>query len=288
MVKIISLLIHLLNIFNKLSYTFECFLMTFLPIDPSTIVNSEPYKHFIVDLVPIIKPQSLPITFEDAVQLYKSKHNGKDPKPINRRTAISFSLKTKCPHCGDETYVKVKGKHAYVFFMCDSASKIITAFHIYMKRDTFSAIQTFYSVIRKFKAIPEGFNIVVDGNPIYKVAQQYFQFQGFHFDLHQVIGLKNKDEVSKNHRPTKQIIERLNRTFQFSYYVKNGFSTVDKANEFMYLFTAYFNFLRNHKSLGYKPPIQLDNFKGESNMPKKWNMIIDLAYNYAIEQDMQF
>ena len=157
-----------------------------------------------------------------------------------------------------------------------------------MKRDTFSAIQTFYSVIRKFKAIPEGFNIVVDGNPIYKAAQQYFQLNGINFDIHQVIGLKNQDETSKKHRPAKQIIERLNRTFQFSYYVKNGFSTVDKANEFMYLFTTYFNFLRNHKSLGYKPPIELNRFKDEVNMPKKWNMIIDMAYDYDIEQDMQF
>ncbi|WP_187117553.1 DDE-type integrase/transposase/recombinase [Beduini massiliensis] len=58
-------------------------------------------------------------------------------------------------HCGDETYVKVKGKHVYVFFMCDSVSIIITSFNIFMKRDTFSAIQTFYSVIRKFKAVPD-------------------------------------------------------------------------------------------------------------------------------------
>lgn len=483
MVKIISLLIKFLNIINKLSFQFECFLMNFLPKDPSSIVNSEPYKRFNVDLVPVIKPESMPISLEKAIEEYKAKHNGKEPKPINRRIAIDFPKSTKCPHCGasheyifdnrsgkiskqlrckicgttfspdktysqevahycpycghkltavhdrsgytvykcqnptcslyksnlkklskqqkkeykinpskftlhyitrifdgsikqlenftktvraskvelrniranrhtlgliltyyinyglslrktalilrevhdikishqtvanyaeavshliepwldnyqydclskdhcgDETYVKVKGKHAYVFFMCDSVSKIITSFNIFMKRDTFSAIQTFYSVIRKFKAIPEGFNIVVDGNPIYKAAQQYFQLNGINFDIHQVIGLKNQDETSKKHRPAKQIIERLNRTFQFSYYVKNGFSTVDKANEFMYLFTTYFNFLRNHKSLGYKPPIELNRFKDEVNMPKKWNMIIDMAYDYDIEQDMQF
>ena len=33
-------------------------------------------------------------------------------------------------HCGDETYVKIKGKNAYVFFMCDSIKKIITSFNI--------------------------------------------------------------------------------------------------------------------------------------------------------------
>ena len=33
----------------------------------------------------------------------------------------------------------------------------------------------------------------------------------------QVIGLTNDDEVSKEYRPFKQLIERLNRTFKESY-----------------------------------------------------------------------
>ena len=190
--------------------------------------------------------------------------------------------------CADETYVKIKGKNAYVFFVCDTVSKIITSFNIFQKRDAFSAIRTFYSTLRKFRSIPKDLNFVVDGNQIYKAAQQYFRLQGIKFDIHQVIGLKNTDITSKMHRAAKQIIERLNRTFQFSYYVKNRFSTCEKANEFMYLFTTYFNFLRNHKSLGYKPPVILEELKGETNMPKKWNMIIDMALDYDIEQDMEF
>ena len=59
-------------------------------------------------------------------------------------------------HCCDETYVKVKGKHAYVFFMCDSISKVITSFNFFMKCDTFSDIQAFYLIIRRFKTIPKG------------------------------------------------------------------------------------------------------------------------------------
>lgn len=49
----------------------------------------------------------------------------------------------------------------------------------------------------------------------------------------------------------------------------------------MHLFTTYFNFLRNHKSLGYKPPIMLDH--------SKVNIIcLRDGYDYDIEQDMQF
>lgn len=186
-------------------------------------------------------------------------------------------------HCGDETYVKVKGKKAYVFFMCDVRQKIITSFKIYMKRDTFSAIDAFYSVLRKFKSIPDNLEFIVDGNPIYKAAQQYFQLNRIFFKVTQVIGLTNDDPVSKEHRPAKQIIERLNRTFQYSYAVKNGFNTLEGANDFMTLFTTYFNFLRNHTSLGYKPPVQLECLQCTHNMPSKWNILLDKALTFHIE-----
>lgn len=188
-------------------------------------------------------------------------------------------------HCGDETYVRVKGKKAYVFFMCDVCQKAITSFRIYMKRDTFSAIDAFYSVLRKFREIPASLEFVVDGNPIYKAAQQYFQLRRIFFNVTQVIGLTNDDPVSKEHRPAKQIIERLNRTFQFSYAVKNGFGTLEGANDFMTLFTTYFNFLRNHTSLGRKPPVQLDCLQVTHNMPGKWNILLDLGLRFLQETE---
>ena len=114
----------------------------------------------------------------------------------------------------------------------------------YMKRDTFSAIDPFYSVLRKFKEIPKDLEFVVDGNPIYKAAQQYFQLNRIFFKVTQVIGLTNDDPISKEHRPAKWIIERLNRTFQCSYAIKNGFKTIENANDFMCLFTTYFNFFK--------------------------------------------
>lgn len=446
--------------------------MKFLPKEPDTIILSEQYRKFKVDPSPIIREDSMPISFDEAVASYRDKHNGRDPRPIKRRVPASFPDTARCPHCGasheflfdnrsknksgqirckvcgtafapgksyisqvahycpycgrklqavhersgytvykclsydcsyyrhnlkalskeekkvyrqdpskfklhyitrvfeasleileklqcvirpskvdlsrihnskntlgliltyyinyglslrktallmhevhdikishqtvanyaeaashilepwlasyqygeltpdqcgDETYVRVKGRKAYVFFMCDSLKKIITSWNIFLKRDTFSAIQTFYSVIRKFKELPEGLKFVVDGNPIYIAAQQYFRLHGIIFDVFQVIGLKNRDAESKKFRPAKQIIERLNRTFQFSYYVKNGFKTVEKANEFMCLFTVFFNFMRNHRSLNYHPPVILEEFSGITNMPNKWNILLEKA-----------
>lgn len=42
-----------------------------------------------------------------------------------------------------------------------------------------------------------------------------------YFDVTQVIGLTNEDEISNEYRWLKQIVERLNRTFKFSYKVTN-------------------------------------------------------------------
>ena len=481
MVKIISFIISLLNIFRKLLYKFECFLLQFLPNDHNPNPVSDAYRRFKVHPLPVIEPEHLPVSFDEARAAYEAKHN-KPLKPVFRHKGKDYPAKgTVCPHCGatheylsfnngqkksqikckvcektfsteksysqqvvrkcpfcgkkltliksrssfdiykcmspkcshyraelkklskedrknykqtpsafslhyitrvfnasldrlesiqlkiepskidltrirnskhvlglaltyyvnyglslrktalilhevhdikishqtianyaqaashllfpwmdsfkhdlnpyqcgDETYVKVLGKKAYVFFMCDVRKKIITSYRIYMKRDTFSAIDAFYSVLRKFKEIPENLEFVVDGNPIYKAAQQYFQLKRVFFKVTQVIGLTNDDPVSKEHRPAKQIIERLNRTFQYSYAVKNGFNTFAGANDFMCLFTTYFNFLRNHTALGYKPPVQLDCLKKTHNMPSKWNILLDEALNYYIESTMEF
>ncbi|BFK22704.1 hypothetical protein F300043A5_09990 [Massilimicrobiota timonensis] len=437
MVKIISLIIHFLNIIKKLLYKFECFLLKFLPSDPNHSSSIEAYRRFKVHPLPVLEPEHLPIPFDEAKAAYVAKHN-KPLKPVFRHEGKVYPPKgTVCPHCGsklsliksrnhfdiykcsnpkcshykkelkklskedkakykqnpsafslhyitrvfnasldmlervqlkikpskvdlsrirnsrhvlglaltyyvnyglslrktalilyevhdikishqtianyaqasshllfpwmdnfkhdlndyqcvDETYVKVLGKKAYVFFMCDVRKKIITSYRIYMNRDTFSAIDSFYSVLRKFKEIPENLEFVVDGNPIYKAAQQYFQLNRIFFKVTQVIGLTNDDPVSKEHRPAKQIIERLNRTFKYSYAIKNGFNSLESANDFMCLFTTYFNFLRNHTTLGYKPPVELDCLKKTHNMPSKWNILLDEALNYYIESTMEF
>ena len=73
---------------------------------------------------------------------------------------------------------------------------------------------------RKLKPLPENFRFIADSYSAYPLAAQQFfhQFgEKFRFDITQVIGLTNEDEVFKEFRPFKQIIERLNRTFKASY-----------------------------------------------------------------------
>ena len=94
----------------------------------------------------------------------------------------------------------------------------------------------------------------------------------FTFTVTQVLGLTNDDAVSKEHRPFKQMIERLNRTYKASYRSTNGFDNIDGANYDLALWVAYYNFLRPHKHTGYKVLNQVDMLQGADNMPGKWQL----------------
>jgi len=122
---------------------------------------------------------------------------------------------------------------------------------------------------------------MVDGNPIYRLAQQFFYQHGIHFDLRQVIGLTNNDDVSREYRPLKKIVERLNRTFKREYKTTFGFKSSAGSEAFTILFVAYFNFLRPHSALEDKRvPVIIPELKHIPNMPGKWLTLIGLDQEY--------
>ena len=186
---------------------------------------------------------------------------------------------------GDETYVHVMGKNHYVFFFSDPGKKIITSYYIFSQRDTKNAVISMYNVIRKFYPdLPDDLEFITDGNPIYNAAQLFFEMHGIKFDLHQVIGVSNRDETSAKYRPQKQTEERLNRTFKQNYYPTNGYSSLEQANSYMVLYVAFFNFLRRHSSLGYNTPVQDEEIDGAGLMPDKWLKIIQMSSRYHREK----
>ena len=185
--------------------------------------------------------------------------------------------------CGDETYVKVNGKWHYVFFIFDTIKKIITSHHVSPNRDTVAAIKAIDDTLSKYKEIPEKLNMVFDGNPIYLLAQHFFASHGIHFDVTQVIGLTNDDPVSEEYRPLKQVIERLNRTLKRYYKSTNGFGAFDNCQNYLTLFTTWHNFLRPHKSLGYRVPVNIPGVTKLPNMPAKWLELLDMAQYYILE-----
>ncbi len=83
MVKIISFIVSLLNIFRKLLYKFECFLLQFLPNDPNSNPVSDTYRRFKVHPLPVIEPEHLPISFDEAKANYEARYH-KPLKPVFR------------------------------------------------------------------------------------------------------------------------------------------------------------------------------------------------------------
>ena len=180
----------------------------------------------------------------------------------------------------DETYIKILGKTNYIFFYFDAIKKIITSYRVFEKRDSLSSIKAAYSTLSKYEKIPESLKVISDGNPIYNVAVQYWTQHGLPFKLYQVIGLTNQDDISKEYRSQKQIIERHNRTLKYYYRPKGGFTSLDNANSYMILFSTCFNFLRPHSALDYKVPVKIPELEKCTNMPNKWIELINLSYKY--------
>ena len=179
--------------------------------------------------------------------------------------------------CGDETYIRVNGKWHYLFFFFDAVKKVILSYRVSPNRDTLSAIKAIDDVLQKLKEIPENLNLIVDGNPIYLLAQHFFAQHNIWFDVTQVIGLTNEDPVSAEYRWLKQIIERLNRTFKGHYRATTGFGSEKGSVSFVTMFVAYFNFLRPHAKLEKRVPVMIPELDQMPHMPARWTKLIELA-----------
>ena len=107
------------------------------------------------------------------------------------------------------------------------------------------------------------------------------------FEITQVIGLTNDDAVSARYRPYKQLIERLNRTYRASYRHTNGFDGIEGANYGLSLWVAYYNFLRPHKSLGYRVLNSVEELQNADNMPGKWQLMIYYGQQIILQMQKQ-
>ena len=181
----------------------------------------------------------------------------------------------------DETYIKIRGKQAYIFFYFDALNKIVTSYRVFEKRDSLSSIKACYSTLCKYDELPENLKVISDGNPIYNVALEYWTEHNLPFNLFQVIGLTNQDDISREYRSEKQIIERFNRTLKYYYRPKGGFTSLDNANSYMVLFATYNNFLRPNSALNWHTPVELEELEGITNMPNKWIELLNLGYKYT-------
>jgi transposase-like protein/predicted RNA-binding Zn-ribbon protein involved in translation (DUF1610 family) len=185
----------------------------------------------------------------------------------------------------DETYVKVKGTRHYVWFIMDVLKKSILGYRISNTRDVGPCILAMRMAFAKFKVFPgQALRFVADGYTAYKLAQQQFLLKGMDFTLTQVLGLTNDDLVSEEYRWLKQIIERLNRTFKFSYQVTNGYGSGEGSDTHVSLFVAYYNFLRPHSYAYWRPLNSIPELEAIQNMPGKWQKLIELSQRLILSK----
>ncbi len=160
---------------------------------------------------------------------------------IIRRFVDSYDYSPSNELAADETYIKIKGAKAYVWLIMDKVSRSILGYQVSTSRGIGPCILTMRMAFDKFKAFPgKALKFIADGYRAYPLAAQQFKIEkDWEVFITQVIGLSNDDEVSKEFRPFKQLIERLNRTFKESYRITCGYGTVDGAVHSVSLWVAY-------------------------------------------------
>ena len=192
----------------------------------------------------------------------------------------NYNYNTGKVFTADETYIKIRGIKTYIWFIMDAAKRSIIGYQVSDNRGVGPCILAMRMAFNNLKELPKNFKFIADGYSAYPLAaQQFFHEFGnkFEFDITQVIGLSNNDAVSKEFRPYKQMIERLNRTYKSSYRKTNGFDNIDGANYDLALWVAYYNFLRPHKFNNYKVLNKVDMLSNADTMPGKWQLLIFLG-----------
>jgi putative transposase len=194
-----------------------------------------------------------------------------------------FNLTYKGPiddvSAGDETYIKVLGKHYYVFFFISAQNLKITAYHVADNRGTQPAVIAMNEALRTAEPFQK-IILVTDGNPSYPAGIHYLnarQPDQQPIKHHKVIGLQNLDAESEEWRAFKQLIERLNRTYKYHVRPAAGFNSNNCAVALTTLFVTHYNFLRPHMSLKYKTPIHLPQLDDIDTIQGKWAKIASLA-----------
>jgi len=182
----------------------------------------------------------------------------------------------------DETYVIVENEWHYTWFVIDSATRAICGYNVSDERSTQAALATLYNSFGP----PESndgvrYVLVRDGLPSYDAAaaayNQNCETDKPILETKAVIGLENKDEISTEYRPFKQLIERLNRTYKFHTRPRAGFKTLEGCACLTCLFVAYYNFMRKHMARERKPPLILESLAGIESYPKQWERLIQLS-----------
>lgn len=145
----------------------------------------------------------------------------------------------------DETVVKINGKKHYLWFVIDSETRFVLGFHLSPYRDSSSA----FSVLNSVKDLGTVNSLVSDRYSAYKVP------------VKAVLNCQHIRVASFADDITNNLIECFNKQFKAWYKTKQGFCSFDSANNLIFMFVFFFNFVRPHSALNGLTPAQVAGLK---------------------------
>lgn len=202
----------------------------------------------------------------------------------------NFNYPKSNTFAADETYIKVKGVKGYLWLIMDAVSRSIIGYRVSDNRGVGACILAMRMAFNNITKLSKSFRFIADGYPAYPLAAQQFasnEDNPLSFNITQVIGLSNDDAVSKEFRPFKEMIERLNRTFKVSYRCTCGYDNFDGANYAVSLWVCYYNFLRPHSFNKYEVLNKIDVLEKANTMQAKWQIIIYLGQRTILNMQEQ-
>lgn len=126
----------------------------------------------------------------------------------------------------DETVVKILGKKHYIWFIVDSETRFVLGFHLSPYRNSPQAFTLFDSV----KNLGKPNSLVTDRYSAYKDPAKA------------VLYIKHIRVQSFKDDPNN-LIECFNKQFKTWYKTKQGFNSYESANNLIFMFVFFFNFV---------------------------------------------
>jgi len=158
----------------------------------------------------------------------------------------------------DETYIKIAGVTHYLWFVVDSETRFILAFHLSPRRDSPQAV----SVLSQAKSLGRPNAVVSDRYNAYKVPVKSLLPDVEHIRVESF-----KDDISNN------LIECFNKQFKAWYKTKQGFSSFDSANNLISMFVFFFNFVRPHSALNGLTPAQVAGLNLSNTQKREYLLV---------------
>lgn len=159
----------------------------------------------------------------------------------------------------DETVVKIAGQRYYIWFVIDAETRFVLGFHLSPHRDSPQA----FTLLESTRSLGTTKALVTDRYAAYKQACKIV----FGDEVKHIQVESFKDDISNN------LIESFNHQFKAWYKTKQGFNSFESANNLIFMFVFFYNFVRPHSALNGLTPAQVAGLNLNQKQKKKYLLV---------------